>query len=500
MTSSAERKARKARGSREPRLQAYALPAAFSRRATVGWAVIVGVLLAAGAYFMFDRLANGLGMAGATNAVPWGLWVVVYIWFSGLAGGLYLLAALVYLLRLPRFAPIARLSLGLSMVSLVVSMIFIGIDLGAIRHSLGTLLFFHWSSPLAWEIKAYVFFMVIAIVQFALVLLNDKRTTEAAAGGDGVVDAASAGALGAELSGAKASATSATRPDVLRRRGNVNLAIRVLAGVGVATSFVGPPGGTGMFFAAVKTRGLWEGGITSVLFYVMAIVTAAAFLIVVYRLLARLRGAQPDGGVLVGLNRVLAASLFALAFCIFFQVAPALLSGDPAVAAPVQAMVAGPLAPLFWLGEIGLGLVAPAVLLAVGAARLRGARDGGAVGADRGSAGGAWVVAAALAALAGVLALRYVLVVAGFSVPLLAGMPTPVYVPSLGEVMVALFVLGLAVGCYGLAVRLLPLERMGASEGEVWLESAYTEAMPDADASSCGEGSRAKEVRDGSAA
>ena len=455
------------------RRRRFGLGEPFSRRATLVWALVAGVLLLAGALSMFDRLANGLGMAGATNAVPWGLWVVVYIWFSGLAGGLYLISALAYLLRVPRFMPVARLALVLSVVSLVVSMIFIGLDLGSIRHSLGTVLFFHWSSPLAWEIKAYLFFMAVAVAQFALVLWNDRRGALAAGGTD-------AGAL--------------------RRRGNVNLAVRVLAGVGVATSFVGPPGGTGMFFAAVKTRGLWEGGITSVLFYVMAIVTAAAFLVVAYRLLARLRGAQPDGGVLVGLNRVLAASLFALAFCIFFQVAPALLSGDPAVAAPVQAMVAGPLAPLFWLGEIGLGLVAPAVLLAVGAARSRGARDGGAVGADRGSAGGAWVVAAALAALAGVLALRYVLVVAGFSVPLLAGMPTPVYVPSLGEVMVALFVLGLAVGCYGLAVRLLPLERMGASEGEVWLESAYTEAMPDADASSCGEGSRAKEVRDGSAA
>ena len=118
------------------------LPAPFSRRATIVWAVIVAVLLVAGAYFMYDRLANGLGMAGATNSVPWGLWVVVYIWFSGLAGGLYLLSALVYLLRIPRFAPVARMALGLSVVSLVVSMIFIGIDLGAIRHSLGTLLFF----------------------------------------------------------------------------------------------------------------------------------------------------------------------------------------------------------------------------------------------------------------------------------------------------------------------------------------------------------------------
>lgn len=451
----------------------------FTRRVTVGWAVVAGALLAAGAYFMFDRLANGLGMAGATNAVPWGLWVVVYIWFSGLAGGLYLLSALVYLLRLPRFAPVARLSLGLSIVSLVVSMIFIGIDLGAIRHSLGTLLFFHWSSPLAWEIKAYVFFMAVAVVQFALVLWNDKRAAaDARAGGDGDAD-------GDAVAGAAA----------LRRRGNVNLAIRVLAGVGVATSFVGPPGGTGMFFAAVKTRGLWEGGITSVLFYVMAIVTAAAFLIVAYRLLARLRGARPEGGVLAGLNSVLAASLLALAFCVFFQVAPALLSGDPAVAAPVQTMVAGSLAPLFWAGEIGLGLVLPALLLAVGAARSRAGRADG-----HGIAGGAWAVGAALSAMAGILALRYVLVVAGFSVPLLDGMPQPAYVPSFGEVMVALFVLGLAVGCYGLAVRLLPLERVGASEGEAQVKSAYAGATPDADASLRDGVSTGREVRDGSAA
>lgn len=481
MASTDKQRAQSAQGSGGPRLRTYALPAPFSRRATVTWAVVVGVLLAAGAFSMFDRLANGLGMAGATNAVPWGLWVVVYIWFSGLAGGLYLVSALVYLLRLPRFAPIARLSLGLSIVSLIVSMIFIGIDLGAIRHSLGTLLFFHWSSPLAWEIKAYVFFMAIAVVQFALVLLSDKRAAEAAVGGDGDGDA-----------GAAAGASS---DEGLRRRGNVNLAIRVLAGVGVATSFVGPPGGTGMFFAAVKTRGLWEGGITSVLFYVMAVVTAAAFLIVAYRLLARLRGARPDAGALAGLNRVLAASLFALAFCVFFQVAPALLSGDPAVAAAVQVMVAGPLAPLFWLGEIGLGLVAPAVLLAVGAARSRNGRADATVG-------GAWAVGAALSAMAGILALRYVLVVAGFSVPLLAGLPTPAYVPSAGEVMVTVFVLGLAVGCYGLAVRLLPLERVGASEGEERLESAYAEtaAASDAGAAPRDEGSWAKEVRDGGAA
>ena len=119
----------------------------------------------------------------------------------------------------------------------------------------------------------------MAVAQFALVLLERQ-----ASGRRGVHGEPQAVGTVARL--------RARRAPRRRRRGNVNLAIRVLAGVGVATSFVGPPGGTGMFFAAVKTRGLWEGGITSVLFYVMAIVTAAAFLIVAYRLLAPLaRGA-----------------------------------------------------------------------------------------------------------------------------------------------------------------------------------------------------------------
>ncbi|WP_139650954.1 NrfD/PsrC family molybdoenzyme membrane anchor subunit [Raoultibacter phocaeensis] len=383
----------------------------FPRKTTVVWAVIVVALLGAGAFFMFDRLANGLSLTGATNAVPWGLWVAVYIWFSGLAGGLYLISALTYLLRIPRFASVARLALGMSIVSLVVSMIFIGIDLGAIRNSWTVLPFFHWSSPLSWEIKAYIFFLIVSIAQLALVLYNDRPRGQ--------------------------------------NRGNVNLAIRVLAGIGVATSFVGPPGGTGMFFAAVKTRGLWEGGITSVLFYVMALVSAAAFLIVVCRLLARLRAQRVDEAAQTGLVWVFVASLAVLAFCVFFQLAPILLSNDPRSGVAVAAMLQGYLAPLFWIGEIGLGFVVPAVLLIAGYATRRAG----------------FTVAAALSALVGILSLRYVFVVAGFSAPLLEGLPQPIYLPSVSEVLVALFVLGMTVALFGLAVRFVPLEKAGAAEG-----------------------------------
>lgn len=72
----------------------------FSRKTTVIWVVSVAVLLMAGAPFLLDRLIDGLAMAGTTNRVPWGLWVVAYTWFSGLAGGLFLVSSLGYLFRL----------------------------------------------------------------------------------------------------------------------------------------------------------------------------------------------------------------------------------------------------------------------------------------------------------------------------------------------------------------------------------------------------------------
>lgn len=384
---------------------------AFSRKTTLVWAAVVVVLLVAGAPFLFDRLANGLGMADTTNRVPWGLWVVAYTWFSGLAGGLFLISSLAYLFRLRRFMPIARLALAGSVVSLAVSMLLIGLDLGVLGNAMGTLLFFHWSSALSWEIKLYLVFAVIALVQLVLVLRNSSADPQ--------------------------------------RRGNKNLVIRVLSGLGVALSFVGPPGGTGMFFAVVKARGLWNDGATAVLFYLVAVVTAAAFLLVVYRLLTRFRQRQPERETLRGLAVTFAAALVASAFVVYFLLVTPLMSGAVQSGQAVQTMLFGSLAPVFWVGEVGVGLVLAGVLLVDALRRNRTSS----------------AVAAGCAAMVGVFALRYVFVLAGLSVPLFDGMPNPVYAPNLAEVMVVVFALGLAVGLFGLVVRWLPLEVLSASEG-----------------------------------
>ena len=43
------------------------------------WIAVIAALVVSGAYFMFERLASGLDVANATNLIPWGLWVSVYL-------------------------------------------------------------------------------------------------------------------------------------------------------------------------------------------------------------------------------------------------------------------------------------------------------------------------------------------------------------------------------------------------------------------------------------
>ncbi len=283
-----------------------------------------------------------------------------------------------------------------------------------------------------------MFFMVVAVAQFALVLLNDKRGSEARRW------------------------RSPAWKRRLRRRGNVNLAIRVLAGVGVATSFVGPPGGTGMFFAAVKTRGLWEGGITSVLFYVMAVVTAAAFLIVAYRLLARLRGARPDGARLVGRTacwrrrcsrwRSACSSRWPRRCCRAIR-RRRRRGGDGGgfFGAAVLDRRDRP------------GTVVPAVLLAVGAARCARRM---ALGRPRAAASRPWRASSRCATCWWW---------PGFRFRCWRHAPAGVRAQLWARRWWRCSCWDWPWACYGLAVRLLPLERMGASEGEARLEKRVCE-------------------------
>lgn len=217
----------------------------------------------------------------------------------------------------------------------------------------------------------------------------------------------------------------------------------------MALSFVGPPSGTGMLFAAVKARDFWNDGITTVLFYAAAIVTAAGFLLVVYVLLTRLRRTAPERETVKGLVCVLLAALIVSACAAYFQLVTSVLPDGSQGGRAAQIVLSGSLAPLFWVGAVLIGFVAP---VALALAAVRSGRSG-------------LSAAAGLSAMVGVFSLRYAFVTVGFLVPLLAGLPAASYAPNVAEIAVVVFAFGLAGGLFGLAVRFFALETAGASEG-----------------------------------
>lgn len=380
---------------------------ALSRRAALVWASATVVLIALGAPFLFIRLSEGLMAADTTNRVPWGLWVVAYTWFSGLAGGMFLISSLWYLFRIKAFAAIARLSLVGSLVFLIASAILIALDLGVLGNVAGALLFFRWSSALSWEVKLCTVLLIIMTVQLALVVTCGSVREE--------------------------------------QRGNRNFAIRVLAGVGVALSFVGVPSGTGMLFAAVGARDLWSGGATVVSFYAAALVMAAAFLLIVCIVLARLRHEAPERGATKGLSYVLLAALAVSIFVTFFQLMSSLFPVESSGGQAARLILMGSFAPLFWIGAVGIGSVLP-IALAVKTLR---------------KGGGTCAAIAGFSALIGVFSLRYAFVTVGFLVPLLPGLPTASYVPSVFEIGVVVFASGIALGLFGLFIRLFDPASIG---------------------------------------
>ncbi len=62
--------------------------------------------------------------------MPWGLWVVFYLYFVGLTAGAFLITILTYVFQVKRFERIGRLSAFTVLVALLCELIFIWFDLG----------------------------------------------------------------------------------------------------------------------------------------------------------------------------------------------------------------------------------------------------------------------------------------------------------------------------------------------------------------------------------
>lgn len=384
-----------------PRLFASSTPR--TRRIKLVWYAALTAAIVAGAWAFADRLTEGLRVTNLTSGSPWGAWVALYIYFVGLSAGAFLLSSVVYVFGMRRFEQVGRAALLTAIVCMWAALGFIGLDLGRLDRALYPMLFFNWVSPLAWEVRFYVAYIALLSAELWLaVALHRGKVAD---------------------------------------RVRTERWLRILGTVGIPLAIFGVHGGTGTIFAVVKARGMWFGGLFPVIFVMSALVSGTALLALVQYLRARAAGERPDAGLLQGLGTMLLAFLFIEAGLQFYEYLVPLLAFHAHDREIMELMAFGPMAWSFWLGQVGLGLVLPIVIL---------------TSARRRSSPG-WVAAAAAVVVVGILAVRFNMVLPPQIIPVMEGLPANHYVPTWNEWLLSVGLIGAAAFGYSLVAELLPI-------------------------------------------
>lgn len=109
---------------------------------------------------------NQIALSQFTNfnsAIPWGLWVVVYVWLVGISAGSVSLAMWGHLSNNPHLKKITRLSIVLSLSALLAGLLSILVDLSHMERFYKLFLSPNPRSPMAWMVWLYNLYALILI-------------------------------------------------------------------------------------------------------------------------------------------------------------------------------------------------------------------------------------------------------------------------------------------------------------------------------------------------
>ena len=393
------------------------------------WYAVLGVFMLAGAIAFVVRVNEGLSVTSLTSTTPWGAWVAFYIFFVGLSAGAFLLSSLVYVFGMYQFERIGRAALLSAIISMGVALAFIGIDLGRMDRGALPLVFFHWSSPLSWEVRFYLLYIALLTAELVIAIRLHK---------------------GLSRSSARA-----------QRR------LRMLGIVGIPLAIFGVHGGTGTIFAVLKARGMWFGGLFPVIFVVSAMVSGTALMAVIHYLQTRGSGRRPDAGLMKGLATVLAGVLLIDLGLMFYEFVVPLLAFAPHDGDVISIITTGPMWWSFWIIQLLVGMVIPSAVLLT--PRLR-ARPG-------------VVAAAAALVVLGIVGVRFNIVVPPLIPGVMEGLPAGYYVPTLVEWVLSLGLIAGGAAAYSVISELLPIHDDDAhdteaqdTEGPQMIEEARSDA------------------------
>ncbi len=129
----------------------------------IGWAL----------YAYSQQLINGLIVTNLRDRISWGLYIASFVFFIGISHAGTLLSAILRVTRARWQMSITRMAEFITGVALMVAALFPAIDMGRPDRILNMALFGRWQSPLMWDIMAILTYLTGSLIYLYLPLIPD---------------------------------------------------------------------------------------------------------------------------------------------------------------------------------------------------------------------------------------------------------------------------------------------------------------------------------------
>ena len=342
-------------------LLAGVLPQEGGLESTASWqytlaVMLCGLLTLTGVAFGVHSIVVGHEHTfGVTRDVPWGVLIAAYVFFVVTSTGLCIVASVGHVFGFKDFNPIAKRAVFLSIATIVAGFLVIAFEIeNSWRMPVGNVIAANPTSNIWWMgtlYGAYLFFMMIEFVM----LQKDLHKTATMFG----------------LAG-------------------------LLTGV-VAHSNLGA------VFGLLNAREFWHGPYMPIYFITSAAMSGCVAIIFFTYLAYRANGWEMSDDMKKSLGSVAKMGALMMAIILFFtswKMIAGVTGNPPGKYEAMQALLSGPYAINFWVGEVALGMIIPFVLiLAVRGNNMR------------------VLFIASVAGMIGIFFMRYDLVIVGQLVP-----------------------------------------------------------------------------------
>lgn len=296
------------------------------------WVGVLGTLIIAGLYGAFLVFSKGLVLTNLTDRVPWGLWITIDLSSIAVSAGAFSLCAVVYLLGLKSFQPVARTATFVGLIGYTMALLSLLLDIGRPDRFWHALVYWNKHS-LLWEVTMCVtLYLGVLLIECAPIFAQHAWFTR-------------------------------RFPKVANKILGLHRFAPVLAVIGLALSML-HQSSLGALYGVLKARPYWFRPDISVLFIISAIASGIALTIFLSMLSSRLsRKIKINDDILDRLSHVIGWVLVVYLYLRFWDALSMTYTYEPGRTEGLNLLTNGPLSFNFWVGEIVLGLVIPILIL-----------------------------------------------------------------------------------------------------------------------------------------